>query len=108
MNMAWNLIAISHHAESADVKIYSLLSAHRQGSFSTTIPQARGKPAEYRGLLSMAARNSPESSGRNSPLHSDLVTAKPPRRSDIGKAVEVEIDDVLKRLSGGAVTQAFG
>jgi hypothetical protein len=59
-------------------------------------------------LVSMAARNSPESSGRNSPLHSDLVTAKSPRRSDIGEGIEVEIDDLLKRLGGGAVAQAFG
>jgi hypothetical protein len=58
--------------------------------------------------VSMAARNSPESSGRNSPLHSDSVTAKPSRRSDIGKAVEIEIDDLLKRLGGGAVAHAFG
>jgi hypothetical protein len=58
--------------------------------------------------LSMAARNSPESSGRNSPLHSDSVTAKPSRRSDIGEAVEVEINDLLKRLGGGTVAQAFG
>src|SRR5271165_5401213 len=58
--------------------------------------------------LSMAARNSPESSGRNSPLHSDSVTAKSPRRPDIGEAVEVEINNLLKRLSGGAVAQAFG
>ena len=56
----------------------------------------------------MAARNSPESSGRNSPLHSDLVTAKSPRRSDIGEGIEVELDDLLKRLGGGAVVEAFG
>jgi hypothetical protein len=60
------------------------------------------------GELSMAARNSPKSSGRNSPLHSELVTAKSSRRSDIGEGIEVEIDDLLKRLSGGAVAQAFG
>ena len=59
-------------------------------------------------LLSMAARNSPESSGRNSPLYSDLVTAKSPRRSDIGEGIEVEIDDLLKHLGGSAVAQAFG
>ena len=59
-------------------------------------------------MLSMAARNSPESSGRNSPLHSDLVTAESPRRCDIGEAIEVEIDDFLKCLGGGAVAQAFG
>jgi hypothetical protein len=59
-------------------------------------------------VLSMAARNSPKSSGRNSPLHSELVTAKSSRRSDIGEGIEVEIDDLLKRLSGGAVAQAFG
>ena len=58
--------------------------------------------------VSMAARNSPESSGRNSPLHSDLVTAKSPRRSDIGEGIEVEFDDLLKRLGRGAVAQAFG
>jgi hypothetical protein len=58
--------------------------------------------------LSMAARNSPESSGRNSPLHSDSVTAKPPRRSDTGEGIEIEIDNLLKRLGGGAVAQAFG
>jgi hypothetical protein len=56
----------------------------------------------------MAARNSPESSGRNSPLHSDSVTAKPPRRSDIGEGIEIEVDNLLKRLGGGAVAQAFG
>src|ERR1700712_1359916 len=56
----------------------------------------------------MAARNSPESSSRNSPLHSDSVTAKPSRRPDTGKAVEVEIDDFLKRLGGRTVAQAFG
>jgi hypothetical protein len=55
----------------------------------------------------MAARNSPESSGRNSLLHSDSVTAKSPRRSDIGEGIEVEIDNLLKRLGGGAVAQAF-
>ena len=64
--------------------------------------------AHHQRPLSMAARNSPESSGRNSPLHSDLVTAKSPWRSDIGEAVEVEIDDFQKRLGGGAVAQAFG
>jgi len=57
--------------------------------------------------LSTAARNSPKSSGRNSPLYSDSVTAKSPRRSDIGEGIEVEIDDLLKRLGGGAVAQAF-
>jgi hypothetical protein len=56
----------------------------------------------------MAARISPESSGRISPLHSDLVTAKPSRRSDLGEVVEVEIDDLLKRLGGGSIAQAFG
>jgi hypothetical protein len=56
----------------------------------------------------MAARNSPESSGRNSPLHSDLITAKSPRWPDTGEVIEVEIDDRLKRLGGGAVAQAFG
>jgi Transposase C of IS166 homeodomain len=60
------------------------------------------------GAVSMAARNSPESSGRNSPLHSDLVTAESPRRCDIGEAIEVEIDDFPKCLGGGAVAQAFG
>jgi predicted RNA binding protein YcfA (HicA-like mRNA interferase family) len=59
-------------------------------------------------LLSMAARNSPESSGRNSPLYSDSVTAKSPRRSDIGEGLKVEIDDLLKRLGGSAVAQAVG
>jgi len=58
--------------------------------------------------VSMAARNSPESSGRNSPLHSDLVPAEAPWRSDVGEAIEVEIDDLLKRLGSGAVAQAFG
>ena len=66
-----------------------------------------GKGKELR-FLSMAARNSPESSGRNSPLHSDSVTAKPSRRSHVSEAFEVEIDDLLKRLGGGAVAQAFG
>jgi hypothetical protein len=57
--------------------------------------------------VSTAARNSPESSGRNSPLYSGSVTAKSPRRSDIGEGIEVEIDNLLKRLGGGAVAQAF-
>jgi hypothetical protein len=56
----------------------------------------------------MVAKNSPESSGRNSPLHFGFVTAKPSWRSDIGETIEVEIDDLLKRFGGGAVTQAFG
>ena len=59
-------------------------------------------------VVSMAARNSPESSARNSPLYSDLVTAKSPRRSDIGEGIEVEIDDLLKCLGGGAIAQTFG
>jgi hypothetical protein len=67
-----------------------------------------GMATAWSELLSMAARNSPESSGRNSPVHSDLVTAKPSRQCDIGEAVEVEIDDFLKRLSDSAVAQAFG
>jgi hypothetical protein len=62
----------------------------------------------------MAARNSPESPGRNSPLHSDLVTAQSLRQSDIGEGFEVELDDRLKclavalsrRLSGKASDQA--
>ena len=58
--------------------------------------------------VSMAARNSPELSGRNSPLHSDLITTKTPRRCDMGDGIEVEIYDLLKRLGGGAVAQAFG
>jgi hypothetical protein len=63
--------------------------------------------ARVQTALSTAARNSPKSSGRNSPLYSDSVTAKSPRRSDIGEGIEVEIDDLLKRLGGGAVAQAF-
>ena len=58
--------------------------------------------------VSMAARNSPESSGRNSSLHSELVTAKSPRRSDSGKSIEVELDHFLQRLGGRGVAQAFG
>jgi hypothetical protein len=58
--------------------------------------------------VSMAARNSPKSSGRSSPLYSDSVTAKSPRWFDIGEGIEVEIDNLLKRLGGGAVAQAFG
>src|SRR6201746_446110 len=57
-------------------------------------------------MVSMAARNSPQSSGRNSLLHYDLVTAELPWRCDIGQAIEVEIDDLLQRLGGGAVAQA--
>jgi hypothetical protein len=63
---------------------------------------------QWLSVLSMAARNSPESSGRNSPLHSDSVTAKSLRRSDIGEGIEGEIDDLLKRLGGDTVAQAFG
>jgi hypothetical protein len=72
---------------------------------ATDVVQA---PNDKQQLVSMAARNSPESSGRNSPLRSELVTAKPPRRSDIGKAIEVETDDLLKRLGSCAVAQTFG
>jgi len=74
----------------------------------TTIYKVFAKWADDGSLVSMAARNSPESSGRNSPLHSDLVPAEAPWRSDVGEAIEVEIDDLLKRLGSGAVAQAFG
>jgi hypothetical protein len=44
----------------------------------------------------------------NAPLYYDSVTAKTPRRCDIGEDIEVEINDLLKRLGSGAVAQAFG
>ena len=54
-------------------------------------------------FLSMAATNSPESSGRNSPLCCGSVSAVAARRFDGGEVIEVELDDLLERLCGGAV-----
>jgi hypothetical protein len=98
---------------SADEKRQLILAArfavrHNRGGWDEAKRQIRVARRLFDAEVSMAARNSPESSGRNSPLHSDSVTAKSLRRSDIGEGIEVEIDDLLKRLGGDTVAQAFG
>ena len=52
--------------------------------------------------------NSPEVDVENSPLCFGSVAAVAARRDDVGEGVEVEIDDVLKGLCGGAVAETVG
>jgi len=56
----------------------------------------------------MPVEFSPKAPLENSPLRFGSVTAITTGRDDRGEVVEVEIDDGLKRLGGGAVAQAFG
>src|ERR1700733_13927998 len=93
----------THHAEPACAQFVDKPGRHRAG-FNANAGVISSVPPH----MSMAARNSPESSGGNSPLHSDLVTAESPRRGDIGEAIEVGVDAFLKSLGGGAVAEAFG
>jgi hypothetical protein len=58
--------------------------------------------------VSMPVEFSPKAPLENSPLRFGSVTAITTGRDDRGEVVEVEIDDGLKRLGGGAVAQAFG
>jgi hypothetical protein len=51
---------------------------------------------------------SPKVPTENSPLRYASIASKAARRLDIGKSVEIEVDDGLQCLCGGAVAEAFG
>jgi hypothetical protein len=58
--------------------------------------------------LSMPIEFPPTVPIENSPLRYASITSKATRRLDVGEDVEIELDDGLESLGGGAVAKAVG